>query len=576
MHYIDLLNYLIDVQKIEKDELCELIAIPKKKVDSVLAGATPLKKKCLKNLSLYTNIPLDAIKSGNFVLNIPQNEFAEGEEAPKIIKDAYVPEYIREANTNRLKAYCKKRYKNRRDDVISLLIVQILLSVIGVAISLFLAYAIRTVGYKSSLTVFSAGIIPAVLGLIIGVNSYKFAWKGTAKSEKHFTFYTILYIIQVLLYTIVHVATKWTSPLAFVFAILAVLPVIYTVFFEKNDKLKYVKSLILGVFSAFSVGSIFILTAASDYLNNVEDERILVLAGILSFFGFLILSVSASNLIVDFTFNRKRNNLAKHFEPVNKKNIFNGKVVFKNITVITLLIAIFTSLLYVLPIVSYKKYLDEYIGVTNVSDRYHDYDKHNITFAENEKYYVIENDIYSIKVPEKLSINSDTELSTNYKDSNSTLSILMYKEFIDVEEIIDKSYQNTEMPINLNIKQEIKDRYGFFPKSDYENNKLMRMIYNDNVSVLDRRLTIATYYFRVSDSLILNDDKIYLYEDEEKTLSVQTSSYNRDDGKTTYFYTVSGNAIGDYDKFFHFTILTVCENEEEDFAYKIINSIEFK
>ena len=48
MHYIDLLNYLIDVQKIEKDELCELIAIPKKKLDSVLAGATPLKKKCLK------------------------------------------------------------------------------------------------------------------------------------------------------------------------------------------------------------------------------------------------------------------------------------------------------------------------------------------------------------------------------------------------------------------------------------------------------------------------------------------------------------------------------------------------
>ena len=47
MHYIDLLNYLIDVQKIEKDELCELIAIPKKKLDSVLSGITPLKKKCL-------------------------------------------------------------------------------------------------------------------------------------------------------------------------------------------------------------------------------------------------------------------------------------------------------------------------------------------------------------------------------------------------------------------------------------------------------------------------------------------------------------------------------------------------
>ena len=147
MHYIDLLNYLIDVQKIEKDELCELLAIPKKKLDSVLTGATPLKKKCLKNLSLYTSIPLDAIRSGNFVLNIPQAEVVEGEEAPKIIKDAYVPEYIREANTKRLKAYCKKRYKNRRDDVLGLNIINIILFVINIITAFFLIYSFNIFTY---------------------------------------------------------------------------------------------------------------------------------------------------------------------------------------------------------------------------------------------------------------------------------------------------------------------------------------------------------------------------------------------------------------------------------------------
>lgn len=577
MHYIDLLNYMIDVQKIEKNELAELLAIPVKRIDNVLSGITPLKKRCLKNLSLYTGFPLDAISSGSFILNNPQIAVTEGEEQPQIVKDAYVPEHIREVNTKRLNDYCKKRYKNRGNDVLGLLIVQILFSVIGVIASMFLMYTFKIVGLASSIKVFTIGIIPALLGLIIGVNCYKYAWRGTVKSEKHFVFYTILHIIQILSYTIALVVSKWAAPLSIIFAILAFLPVIYTVFFEKSNKLNYIKSLILGFISAFFIGAIFILVASSEYLNSIEDDRTFAIAGILSLIGFFIISISSSSLIISFTFNRKRNNLAKYFEPFNKKNVFNGNRILKNILVVFLLTSIISSVMYVLPVIGLRNDLAYVLNrEEGLTKRYLDYDKQNIIFTENEKYTLIENDIYSIKVPDKLLMSSDTEISTIYKNNDNTLSIIRDKEYIDVEELIDNAHQDVEIPIDLNLKQEINKRYGFFPKTLYENDKLMKMIYNDNINIFDRHLNIAVYYFIFTDAVLMNDSEIYLFENGEIAFRIQKRSIDRKDGKTAYIYDVSGNTIGNYDKFFDFTILTVCDNEEEDIAYKIINSIEFK
>ena len=85
MTHIDLLNYLTDVQKIEKSDLAELIGVPQKKIDGVLCGQIPLKKKWLKNLSAFTGIPTECITSGNFTLQYPveaQQPQAEGEQPP--------------------------------------------------------------------------------------------------------------------------------------------------------------------------------------------------------------------------------------------------------------------------------------------------------------------------------------------------------------------------------------------------------------------------------------------------------------------------------------------------------------
>lgn len=578
MHYIDLLNYLIDVQKIEKDELCELLAIPKKKLDSVLAGATPLKKKCLKNLSVYTSIPLDAIRSGNFVLNAPQVDVADDEEAPKIVKDAYVPEYIREANTNRLKAYCKKRYKNRRDDILGFNIVNIIVFVISIIISFSLIYNFTIVSLSGSAKILAIALIPAVLSIIITINCYKLAWNGTLKEEKLFVFYAVLNVIQILTYTIALVVAKWAPPFTLLLGILAIAPVIYTVFLENKDKSNYVKSLVLYLFSAFSTGVVCILASTSEHFMNLEDERSLIIGIVISFIGFFTIDITTGILLAAYTFYRKRNYIAKHFEPVSKKRVFKGNKIAKDIIVILLLISLTWGVLYVLPVMGIRNNMGINFEDTPV-DRYLDYNKQTITYKDTDTYSLIDNDTYSIKVPKSFIISSDTELNTIYKSDENMYSVIINKEYINLDEIIDDVTQNSEkeyLTYLHDVKQTTIKRYGFYPRTEYENDKLMRMIYNDDISIFDRDLNIAVYYHILIDTILENDYKIYLYEDEEIEFRVRTHRYDRDDGTTTYLYDVSGNAKGNYDKFFDFTLFTVTDGAEDDIAYKIINSIEIK
>lgn len=577
MHYIDLLNYLIDVQKIEKDELCELLAIPKKKLDSVLAGTTPLKKKCLKNLSLYTSISLDAIRSGNFVLNIPQAEVVEGEEAPKIIKDAYVPEYIREANTKRLKAYCKKRYKNRRDDVLSLTMFNIIISVLGIITSFLIIYIFNIVHFGSCIKTLTIALIPAILSIIIAINCYKLAWNGTLKEEKTFIFYTILHIIQIFTYSIALVASKWAPPFILLFTFLSIAPVIYTFFFENKDKSNYIKSLSFVIISLICFGIISVLTVSSEHFANLKDERSFAIGFIHTYIGFFVISLTTGILLAAYTFYRKRNYIAKHFEPVSQKRVFKGNKIIKDIVVILLLISLTCGVLYVLPVIGFNNTIKQMINAdVQVDDRYPVYDKASVVFTDNDKCTVIEAENYTIKVPESLVKKSESEYLKNeiYSNSENTMSVIVINQFYDFEEMFAEINTLDELPFDL--KQVITDRYGFFPKTLYENDKLLKMVYSDNISVLDRDLTLATSYFLLTDSILSSDDKIYLYDNGVIELRINKHCFNRDDGKTSYFYDISGNVKGNYEKYFDFQVLTLCNSAEDDIAYKIINSIEFK
>ena len=121
MTHIDLLNYLTDVQKIEKSDLAELIGVPQKKIDGVLCGQIELKKKWLKNLSAFTGISIECITTGNFTLQYPveaQELQVEGEQptvAPEQTPE--IVEALKDYNYERLTAFCKKRYKNRLDKI---------------------------------------------------------------------------------------------------------------------------------------------------------------------------------------------------------------------------------------------------------------------------------------------------------------------------------------------------------------------------------------------------------------------------------------------------------------------------
>ena len=83
---------------------------------------------------------------------------------------------------------------------------------------------------------------------------------------------------------------------------------------------------------------------------NLEDERSLIIGIVISFIGFFTIDITTGILLAAYTFYRKRNYIAKHFEPVSKKRVFKGNKIAKDIIVILLLISLTCGVLYVLPV----------------------------------------------------------------------------------------------------------------------------------------------------------------------------------------------------------------------------------
>ncbi len=569
MHYIDLLNYLIDVQKIEKDELCELLAIPKKKLDSVLTGITPLKKKCLKNLSLYTSISLDAIRSGNFVLNIPQVEVAEGEEAPKIIKDAYVPEYIREANTNRLKAYCKQRYKNERQDISLLRALYIIYTTFSLITLIAVLFTFSLVNFLDCAKTFIVGLLPVIFSIIINRATYKLAKNGTQSEGKYFKFHAILHAIQLIIHAISIFAFDWATPVLGVFALIAILPIIYLIFVDNGPLFSKAKTAFYAFLTSCSLALYFTFTLFGEKLSLTED---VAYNGVIITIGFLAIVTTMGCLLANYVYFLKRNNIAKHFEPVSRKRALKENHIFKSVVAVILAIVIIIGTINILPIAALNVIVNGIVKTnTQAKVNYYDYDKDNVVFSNSDKCITLEYDNYSIKIPENLKKSEKIEA---YSNSDNTLYISVTNMFYDYEDTFNDSL--SELNLQIDIKEAIIEEYGFFPKTEYEYNKLIKEIQEKDSIILKKDLAVAVTMFKISDAVASFDSDIYFYQDSEIEFCIRKFSLKRKDGKIAYSYDVSGNAVGNYDKYFDFNVVTASNDKENDIAYKIINSIEMK
>ena len=219
-----------------------------------------------KNLSLYTGIPKEAILAGNFVLNAP-----EGELAP-VVKDAYVPEAIRESNTQRLNAYVKKRYKTFRDDVVYMHPVCTILAVLCLIALIGFVFLFNVTALSDLVKVMLMGFIPVIISISVIRNSFRFAKKGVLADEKTFKFYAVLVVLQIFISTISAVAFKWALPVALAGALGTVLPLIYLVFVQgNNSKVGYIKYYSLSFASLIFLLGVFFCFLEGEKVEAVEN-----------------------------------------------------------------------------------------------------------------------------------------------------------------------------------------------------------------------------------------------------------------------------------------------------------------
>ena len=569
MHYIDLLNYMVYVQGFEKAELAELIAIPIKKVDDVLSGITPLKKKNLKNLSLFTGLPLDTIVSGTFTLNAPQPSASDGDGAPKIAKDAYVPEYIRNANTSRLNAYCKQRYKNELQDVTLLKVLHILFAIGSVFAICSLLLTSGDLSLSNCQITFIVGLLPVILSIISNKATYKLAKAGTPPEGKYFKYYSIVHVIQVAIVAVSIIAFNWATPALVVFGVLSVLPTLYLIFFDNKPLFSKAKTSFYAFFVSLSLALYFIFTIFGEKLYSTEN--LVYVTGNLSI-GFVAIMTTAGCLLANYTYFLKRNNLSKHFAPVSRKRALKSNHIAKSVLSIILSVVVIIGAINILPVIVFNLITNNVIEEnTQAEVNYYDYDKENIAFTNTDKYTTLEYDNYSIKIPEGLTKSEETE---SYSSENNTFYISLTNEFIDYEELYCGNEYDLEFPVDM--KTVITEEFGYFPKSEYEYNKLLKEIKEYDSVILNKDLAVVITTFKMTDAIAGYNADIYFYENAELELVVKKHSYQREDGRTAYFYDVYGNAAGDYNKFFEFKIITLNDDSENDIVYKIINSVEFK
>ncbi len=572
MNYIDLLNYLTDVQKIEKEDLAELIGIPQKKMDSVLCGAVSFKKKWLKNLSLYTGIPKEAILAGNFVLNAP-----EGELAP-VVKDAYVPEAIRQGNTQRLNAYVKKRYNLFYGDAMGFPPLFIFVSAVCLLILVGMVFLFEVLAVTDLLKVMLMGILPVIMSFSVMRASIKFAKKGVLADERTFKFYAVLAVVQTLISTIASLVFEWQTAVGLAATIGAVLPLIYLVFVQGNNgRVVYVKTLMLAIV----LGSLMLCATfcffTGEKVETTENVQQVASSIIVFTCGWLACLGSLGSVFVSYCFFRKRNGASKHFGPVVKKPAFKNNRISRSIISILLAGLILFGSIYTLPVLVLNKIiLNIFEGENKAQLVYCEYDKTDIAFSAEEKAKLVEEKNYTVKIPEAMVKNEE---HNSYKYSVKNVYLAIKDEYIDYEEIFDNrsnKMETTEAKKISKLKETIKKEYGFFPKTEYEYYKLQLLISEDKINPFNRDLVTATTMFKMMESGVTMDTTTYLHEDSEKVLCVKESIYEKEDGGKIYTYDVSGNAKGDYSKYIDVLIMFTDTNTDMDLPFKIINSIEMK
>lgn len=585
MTYVDLLTYLTDVQKIEKEELAELLAIPKKHIDGVLCGQVPLKKKWLKNLSLYTGIPEDAIQTGNFSLETPaqtEEEQGEGEEAPVVEATPEMKKY----NTERHNAFCKKRYKDIYFDFVPLYGIGMFFAVLGLVATI--ASFVRHIAMNPAADVAMFMLVCAVPNLMVVFSVggiYKIALKGNLNEEKNFKFYSVFVICAMVIFVVAGVYFKVLAFAATGFGVASILYPVYLVFVAGTKKEINPKLIFSGLsFSFLMFISVAVAMLVGDVFEQLAEKPELKAFFFAALFTWCGLFATGIALVRGYEYFGRANSISKHFGQLENKPLFKKQHKRNRIIAFLLAVAIFAGGLIGCQQIMIRQQLKVLVDEEAISGfKVEDYTNQDVKFTDEDDIITIEVDGCFVTIPSELSVSKDTETLDMYKNEKQSAYFMIQKGTKDVLYETDKELVEENAGKNESfdkIRETITQLYGFYPRSTFDYCKFSRIIKETGIDYSDSKTVAAHVLVAGMFELITITDVEgivrYIYEDNERQVYIEYCTADFD--LQTYTYDVIVNKTGDYETCAAFRIKFNSEYEGDtaETAYKIINSVEFK
>ena len=588
MTHIDLLNYLIDVQKIEKAELAELLAIPLKKIDGVLCGQIPLKKKWLKNLSAFTGIPKETIVSGDFDLQYPaeaQEPQAEGEQTPVVPEQTpEMSENLKQYNYDKLMDFCKVRYKKRYRDIKQAVVIQIVFAILGLLFSIACGVFVVLQKPMTDILLFPLiCFIPTFMALLSVGSLFKIAKNGSKCEEKNFKIYTLLSILPMLIHSVAGICFKVYPVWSIGLGVASFLPLIYLVLIKAIEKNITGFKIFLGIAFSFITTAAFLSSVfVGEFIERDTDTEILMACFMAIIASWGIVALTFVYVYYFYFCYHKVIVTSKFFQPLNEKVLLKKHHIRNKIIALVLAAIIFVGGTYILSCAIMYWNVDVMINAEDYPmPKYSEYDKSYINFTSEDDVVTIDNKHYTVKLPADMKKDEKITDCDTYKVEGVGGMVMIYPEDYLGNSLPKLYFSEDATPreneIMAEYKQKIIDEYGFYPQSSYEIKKIVKDVHENGVDFWDRKQAVAVIPMLIFESTLAYDNEIIFYEDSEIEMVLTLRRTETPETKMTIVTCqVDANKKGDYNKDVNLNILLRSDYADEELAYKIINSIEMK
>lgn len=588
----ELLNYILEKEKIKKEDLAKLFGIRKKNVEKVFNGKKTLTKRQVKNISVFTGIPQEAIKSGEVTLPDLQNT------GVVFINE----EFVKNQNTTRFESFIKTRLKGELAALFIIKLFTYFILMFGLIFSLITFYSafIENID-KSTILIAFFTLVPFYLTFASIVPIFKITRKVNVNEKDRFKIFYLIIIASLIIFT---VGTLIFNSFDWLYLILSLIPLamaLLTMLIEKKPakKQKLIKDISTGIILAFFI----VLAIAIEFIEGARESYFAVTY--LAQFGALM---SATIYYRDLEVFEE---FSKSFGMLSKKKVYKKKRVMSALVSALLVTAIIAGgthfgMLYVVKTTIDYLLENTDTGVNYTFEQYSEFDKYNIGFTGKDETQTIENCDFTYKVPAEfidktkkeqqseiiaslLHYNEDETVlvaSTNEKgEKESFKGVLSYSEEMLDDYTTDGETVFLEESLNIMLlkfdemtNDMLVEKYGFHPENEYKFRKLGGVMNFREINYWNKQEAVCQIPLLIMIAVAIPVyEEVYFYETEEIEGFVSINKFtNEETGEVSYGYIFDFNKKDADWLDCRLMVRLPEEVASTDLAYKIINSVEIK